>query len=588
MNSNVNILYDINKRFGVDEHNFKKILGSDVGIGISSYFIELGNLNNTNDIDYNLVMLNSLGENYFSNFEAVSFLVKRCFTSSEIDLVAVVLRIDVGKGAFEKKKLILEKSKAQIKKALIQVLKLDANFFSEEKRNKIITREKIKPFTPVPIEESKCRELIHKEYLNLHDYQKRIKDRVIQKILFTKPSAKLLIHMPTGSGKTKTAMETIIDFIKVKLRPTDEGGTVVWFAHSKELCEQAYDTFKSLWLYKGDFEISTCKVFDDADYVEVEKCSKEKVNVLFVGFQKFNSLRTRSKKTLLQNSILHFIKTTTQLVVVDEAHKSLATTYEEAISFTSTMPNCRLIGLTATPGRSNYITGDNENDRLSGYFGNDIVTITNEKGEKVPDPLTYLQELNVLAKIEQEQLDFELNFAHKGYSSNELEQISESDGLGEKEINLLATDPYRNMIIINKIRDNFNEGKSILVFACSLDHCFILAGILSSYSINSKVVTGSTGKQTRSNSIKAFKNGSLKVLINFGVLSTGFDAPKLNTLIIARPTKSIVLYSQIVGRALRGTANGGNEKNKLITIKDNLLGFPDPTFMFSYWDEFWN
>ena len=63
----------------------------------------------------------------------------------------------------------------------------------------------------------------------------------------------------------------------------------------------------------------------------------------------------------------------------------------------------------------------------------------------------------------------------------------------------------------------------------------------------------------------------LNILINFGVLTTGFDAPQINTVIIARPTFSIVLYSQMVGRALRGPKNGGNKKNKLITLKDNLM-----------------
>ena len=102
------------------------------------------------------------------------------------------------------------------------------------------------------------------------------------------------------------------------------------------------------------------------------------------------------------------------------------------------------------------------------------------------------------------------------------------------------------------------------------------------------MILGETNSKIRKQAITDFKSGQLKVLINYGVLSTGFDAPKLNTLIVARPTKSIVLYSQIVGRALRGPANGGNKKNKLITIKDNLLGFPEPDFMFSYWEEFWN
>jgi superfamily II DNA or RNA helicase len=127
-----------------------------------------------------------------------------------------------------------------------------------------------------------------------------------------------------------------------------------------------------------------------------------------------------------------------------------------------------------------------------------------------------------------------------------------------------------------------------LVFACTKEHCIILQRLLKLEGIESAVILGDTNKSTRANDIESFKKNELKVLINFGVLSTGFDAPNLNTLIMARPTKSIVLYSQIVGRALRGKNNGGNLTNKIITIKDNMIGFPNPDFMFDYWRDFWN
>ena len=134
-------------------------------------------------------------------------------------------------------------------------------------------------------------------------------------------------------------------------------------------------------------------------------------------------------------------------------------------------------------------------------------------------------------------------------------------------MDLIATDPHRNAQIIEKIKEHFLLNNSILVFACSKDHCIILQRLLKSEEIESVVILGETNKHIRGQSIKDFKNNKLKVIINFGVLSTGFDAPNLNTLIIARPTKSVVLYSQMVGRALRGPRNGGNEENTLITIK---------------------
>ena len=104
--------------------------------------------------------------------------------------------------------------------------------------------------------------------------------------------------------------------------------------------------------------------------------------------------------------------------------------------------------------------------------------------------------------------------------------------------------------------------------------------------ITSKYVLGSTKKEKRVEAIKDFKDKKLNVLINYSVLSTGFDAPLLNTLIIARTINSKILGSQIIGRALRGVRHGGNKRNNIIVLKDNITGL-DPSFLFSYWEEFW-
>ena len=60
-----------------------------------------------------------------------------------------------------------------------------------------------------------------------------------------------------------------------------------------------------------------------------------------------------------------------------------------------------------------------------------------------------------------------------------------------------------------------------------------------------------TGKADREHILEAFKNGSINVVANVGVLTTGFDYPELNTVVIARPTMSLALYYQMVGRGIR-------------------------------------
>ena len=72
------------------------------------------------------------------------------------------------------------------------------------------------------------------------------------------------------------------------------------------------------------------------------------------------------------------------------------------------------------------------------------------------------------------------------------------------------------------------------------------------------------------------------------MLTTGFDAPKANVAIIGRPTQSVTLYSQMVGRVMRGEEAGGKKHCKVITVKDSIFGFRDMSESFFYWEELWN
>ena len=79
------------------------------------------------------------------------------------------------------------------------------------------------------------------------------------------------------------------------------------------------------------------------------------------------------------------------------------------------------------------------------------------------------------------------------------------------------------------------------------------------------------------------------VIVNYGVLTTGFDAPAISAAVIARPTRSLVLYSQMVGRATRGTRAGGNEEAEIVTVVDpHLPGFGNVADAFRNWEDVWN
>ena len=273
-----------------------------------------------------------------------------------------------------------------------------------------------------------------------------------------------------------------------------------------------------------------------------------------------------------------------QLVVIDEAHKSLAKTYEKAINYVRQMPNCRLIGLTATPGRSSNIN-DPANKFLSDYFNNNIIKIEDDKGQELENPLVYLQNINVLAKIDHNPI--KVNF--DDFTADEIIKIIESGELDEDQIEKIVESPIRNKIIIDEVVKSLKnpDRDLILIFACSTSHCILLQKLLELNQIKSEVVLAETPTKLRNKYISEFKKGDLKVLINYGVLTTGFDAPKLKTLILARHTTSIILYSQMVGRALRGPKNGGNEQNYVVDLVDNFRKLGDPDQLFTYWEDFW-
>ena len=586
MNIELEKLYLVIKP-NINSYLAQPVLGNTIGIGIERYFKLKQNLLDK-EIDYAEIILEALDKNIFSNNQFLETFILHLINNTDIISIALILNISDELSIVNKKREILNSPSSLLRNSIIKHFKLDEEYFKFKSTTISVTSEIIYPFNPIPIEEANFKDLIKKEYLSLHKYQKNIKDRVIQKLLFDKPNSKMLVHMPTGSGKTKTAIEVIIDFLRVSIRLAEDGGTIIWFAHSKELCEQAYQSFKNTWLYKGDYPIKIYNYFGDSDINELINCKLDKASIVFCGFQKFNSILNSTYEKQPQFDLKYYFHTHTKLVIVDEAHKSLATTYQKSIEFVNSMPNCRLIGLTATPGRSNYIFGDSQNNYLSDFFDNNIISISDENGSRLMDPLSYLQNERILAKIDFEELDFNLDLVSLGYNPNKISKIDSKIDLGQEELNLISTDPERNAIILNKIKECVELNESTLVFACTIDHCIILQRLLKYYEIESSVILGETNNEYRSNEIKRFKNNELKVLINYGVLSTGFDAPNLNTLIMARPTKSIVLYSQIVGRALRGPRNGGNEVNKIITIKDNMVGFPNPSFMFSYWEDFWN
>ena len=81
---------------------------------------------------------------------------------------------------------------------------------------------------------------------------------------------------------------------------------------------------------------------------------------------------------------------------------------------------------------------------------------------------------------------------------------------------------------------------------------------------------------------------SYQIMCNYGVLATGFDAPKVDVVCIGRPTSSSVLYSQMIGRGLRGSAVGGTSECIILEVRDNFLNLPGQDQLYTNFKEYWS
>src|SRR5690606_16644922 len=114
-------------------------------------------------------------------------------------------------------------------------------------------------------------------------------------------------------------------------------------------------------------------------------------------------------------------------------------------------------------------------------------------------------------------------------------------------LKVLAEDTERNTLIINTLLDIPSPCKT-LVYACTVEHAELLASLLTTLGRRAVSISSKTPNVLRREIINQFKDGEIEFVCNYGVLTTGFDAPTTDHIIICRPTSSEILYEQIIGR----------------------------------------
>ena len=378
---------------------------------------------------------------------------------------------------------------------------------------------------------------------------------------------RVMLHLPTGVGKTRTAMSIVASHLRSRLT-----GLVLWLATTRELLEQAADEFEATWRIVGDRRVDCLRFWSTYD----PPIEKETDGVIIAGLGKLNSYGKERKR-------LWRLGDRTTMVVFDEAHQAVATTYEDLIE-TIVTRNSRtpLLGLSATPGRT---WGHPEVDAaVANLFRQNKVTIDFVDA----NPIRRLTEEGYLSEVEFSLLNVEPGLQ---LSEKDLAEISHALDIPDALATQFGEDEQRNLRIVQRLLELADTHSRILVFAASVDNALLLASICRGVGLKADAVTGRTDTIERDQMIRRFKRsgGPHRVLINYGVLTTGFDAPAVSAALIARPTKSLVLYSQMVGRVIRGPKAGGTARCEVVTVVDTTLpGFGDVAEAFLNWEDIWN
>lgn len=427
----------------------------------------------------------------------------------------------------------------------------------------------------------------YEKFYELLDYQFIIRQKILTYMNSDNDETRMLVRMPTGTGKTKTAMHTIINQFIFR---QNKKGLVIWIAHTKELLDQAYETFCNVWRHIGSENVTTYKLWDRYD-VDVDDITD---GFLFIGIQKLTSIKKNNSE--LFEKLIKYV----QIVVVDEAHRAGAYETKKAINMLMSYSGKKkaLIGLTATPGR----TGDIENELFRGMFDNKIIDIDisilnqlnlskTEADNTIPesDVIKYFQNRGILSKLKRTPLRYgELGTQEIAKLKVHMTRNGYKD-VTEEFLKTIAFNKNRNTVIVNKLIDLNNEHIPTIVFACSVEHGKMLSAALTMQGIKNGHVFGDMDPVERRKIIARFKDidDDLNILINYEVLTTGFDATNIGCVFIARPTNSVVLYSQMLGRGLRGPQMGGNEYCELVDIEDNLERFTNESQAFNFFSEYW-
>jgi len=373
-----------------------------------------------------------------------------------------------------------------------------------------------------------------------------------------------LLVMPTGSGKTFTAVSWLLD------RAVSQGFKVLWLVHRQELVGQADTTFRGQASILSGYGIKKLRIIPiSGGHYTISQASRYDVNVCGIGSVASKNGMRYIRRMLGVNGQEKLV------IVIDEAHHAVSPSYQKVLKrINSLNPKRLLIGLTATPTRMQ----DSEREKLQRMF-NVTKNIKSRKGTNngyiyevslkdlllagfLAQPVYKRIETNIVGDVEYELSTEDDAFFDKfGELSERIkEQIAQSSG--------------RNRLIVEEYLNNREKYGKTLVFAVNRLHCLTLHKAFTDAGVSCRYCM--SGEPGTSETIRDFKENKFDVLINVQILTEGSDVPDIQSIFLTRQTNSDSLLMQMIGRGLRGPDAGG-------TKYAYIVDFHDTWDRFSFW-----
>jgi superfamily II DNA or RNA helicase len=332
-----------------------------------------------------------------------------------------------------------------------------------------------------------------------------------------------LISLPTGSGKTIV----FSDILQSSLNGTNDKGLVL--VHRDELLRQAIEKLNFVW---PGVKLSTVDAGSSNFAGQVTIASVMSIMRRLDGVPRIHK------------------------VVTDEAHHAPARSWLKIYKRIGELfPGWQHLGVTATPIRTKGASD------LEAVFGKPVY-VKSIFELIVEGYLSPLKGLEVRTEISVEDVGVQGG----DFIAEELSRV-----INTKERNRLVVENYLELAADRKA----------LVFAADLNHARSLADTFKTQGISAAWVSGETPLSLRRSFLEKLRNGELKIIVNCMVFTEGFDEPSLDAILVARPTRSLVLYCQMIGRGLRpypGKKNclfidfvDNSSKHRLISMQDLLM-----------------